>query len=155
MHQRLLVQAGQNIQNLARDAQRHRPGQGTQLQPLRQRKTVKKFRRHHHVTLQGQRGEERNYVGVREPGANPHFAQKSLASFLVFGGASGQGLQILQPLGDRVLHPVLNQAARASLYVEELIPGVGSAEFELHPTGLLAGETPNRAAIRQRRIGPD
>src|ERR1019366_7384653 len=65
-------------------------------------------------------------------------------------GSAGQRAQTLLALGQGVLDAVLNRVAGTLDDIEKLVPGIGLPEFELHPTGLLAGPAPP-AAWRQPR----
>ena len=78
-------------------------------------------------------------MGVAETGTDAHFTQEPLGGIRIFGGGRRQGAQVFQTLGECILYAVLHHVARPFHYIEKLVPGVGTPEFELHPNSLLAG----------------
>src|ERR1035441_1502479 len=77
---------------------------------------------------------------TRRPPISTLFPYTTL--FRSVNGSAGQRAQTLHALGEGVLDAVLHRVPGTPDDVEKLVPGIGLPEFELHPTGLLAGSAP-------------
>src|ERR1022692_1410109 len=96
--------------------------------------------------VSGSRSEERRVehddMGVGKAGADAHLAQESFGGVGIVSGSAGERAQTLHALGESILDAVLHRVAGTPDDVEKLVPRVSLPEFELHPTGLLAGRAP-------------
>src|SRR5260370_40567391 len=77
-----------------------------------------------------------------EAGADTHFPQETFDGVGIVARGGSQRPQTFHPLREGILDAVLHRAAGTSHDIKKLVPGVSLPEFELHPTGLLAGSAP-------------
>src|SRR5205807_7667803 len=96
---------------------------------------------HHQPAFQRHGGEERHDIGMHQAGAHAHLAEEALGLVAIVLSVQWKHLKQFQPLDKSVLDAVFHAMPGPAGDLEELIPGIRLAEFELHLTGLLRGRS--------------